>query len=67
MKLPSIGTLIRAAVVLTVLGLLLLIPILLEISALAVGLFMLGSLLVTAGLVLYVVAVVRDLRRREAL
>lgn len=67
MKLPAIATLIRAAVVLTVLGLVLLVPILLEISALAVGLFMLGSLLVTAGLALYVVAVVRDLRRREAL
>ena len=67
MKIPSSGVLIRAAVILDVIGLLLLVGILVKISALNVGLFMLGSALLTAGILLYVFAVVRDLRRREAL
>lgn len=67
MRLPRAGELIRTAVVANLVGLFLLIPILLGISALAVGLFMLGSLLLTFGIVLYVVAVVRDLREQEAL
>ncbi len=67
MRVPPTETLIRTAVVLTVVGLLLLVGILLTISALAVGLFMLSSLLITAGIVLYLAAVVRELRSREAL
>lgn len=67
MRIPSSGVLIRTAVILEVIGLLLLAGILVEISALNVGLFMLGSTLITVGILLYVFAVVRDLRRREAL
>lgn len=59
--------LVRLAVILVISGLLLLIPVLLTINALAVGLFMLGSLLVPAAIVLYVVAVIRDLKGRRAL
>lgn len=67
MKIPSSAALIRAAVLLDVVGLLLLVGILVKISALNVGLFMLGSALLTLGILLYLVAVVRDLRHREAL
>jgi hypothetical protein len=67
MRLPSSDALIRAAVVLTVVGLLLLLPILFAIRAAWVGLFMLGSLLLTMSIGLYVVAVVRELRRGGAL
>ena len=58
---------IRTSVLLAIVGMLMLIPVLLTISGLAVGLFMLGSALLTVAIVLYVVGVVRDLRRREAL
>lgn len=67
MRIPRTPVLIRIAVLLTTAGMLMLIPILLEISALNVGLVMLGSALIGLGLVLYLLAVVRDLRRREAL
>lgn len=67
MKLPSSAAMIRAAVLLDVVGLLLLAGVLVKISALNVGLFMLGSALLTVGILLYVVAVVRDLRHRQAL
>ena len=52
LRLPPSAVLIRAAVVLDVVGLLLLLGILFRISALNVGLFMLGSalLIATAGL-----------------
>jgi hypothetical protein len=66
MRLPASETLIRAAVVIDVVGLLLLAGVLVKISALAVGAFMLGSALLTVGIVLYLVAVVRDLRGRRA-
>jgi uncharacterized membrane protein YphA (DoxX/SURF4 family) len=66
-QLPGSGVLIRAAVILTIVGLLLLLGILFRISALHVGLFMLGSALITVAIVLYLAAVIRDLRRREAL
>jgi uncharacterized membrane protein YphA (DoxX/SURF4 family) len=66
-QLPRSGILIRTAVILTIIGLLLLLGILLRISALFMGMFMLGSALLTMGILLYLVAVVRDLRRREAL
>lgn len=59
--------LIRVAVIANITGLLLVLPILLGVSALAVGLFMLGGVLLTLGIVLYLVAVIRDLRRKEAL
>ena len=67
MRLPSSDALIRAAVVLTVLGLLLLLPILFAIRAGWVGLFMVGSLMLTVSMALYVVAVVQELRRGGAL
>ena len=67
MKLPGTGWMIRIAVVLTIAGLLLLVPILVTVSALAVGAFMLGSLILTTSMVIYLIAVVRELRRREAL
>ncbi len=67
MKLPSSAAMIRAAVLLDVVGLLLLAGVLVKISALNVGLFMLGSALLAVGILLYVVAVVRDLRHRQAL
>lgn len=67
MRLPSTAVLVRVAVVLTIAGMLLLLPILFAISALNVGLVMLGSALIGAGLLLYLTAVVRDLRRREVL
>lgn len=67
LRLPPSEVLIRAAVIVTIAGLLLLLGILFRISALNVGLFMLGSSLLTIGILLYLVAVVRDLRRREAL
>ncbi len=67
MRMPSSDTLIRAAVVLTVLGLLLLLPILFAIRAGWVGLFMVGSLMLTVSMGLYVVAVVQELRRGGAL
>lgn len=66
-RLPPNDTLIRVAVVLAVVGLLLFVPVLLTINALAVGLFMLGSLLVPLAVLLYVVAVVRELRSRKVL
>jgi uncharacterized membrane protein YphA (DoxX/SURF4 family) len=66
-RLPPTAVLIRAAVLLNVLGLLLLLGVLVRISALTVGMLMLGSLLIPLGIALYVAAVVRDLRRREAL
>ena len=61
MRLPSSDALIRAAVVLT------LVPILFSIRASWVGLYMVGSLLLTVSIVLYLVAVVRELRRGGAL
>ncbi|HEX8820793.1 MAG TPA: hypothetical protein VF794_12765 [Archangium sp.] len=67
MRLPSSDILIRAAVLLTLVGLVLLLPILFSIRAAWVGLFMLGSLLLTVSIGLYVVAVVRELRREGAL
>jgi predicted membrane channel-forming protein YqfA (hemolysin III family) len=67
MHAPSPDRLIRAAVLLALVGLLLLLPILFAIRASFVGLFMLGSLLLTVSIALYVVAVVRDLRRGGAL
>ncbi|HEX8703053.1 MAG TPA: hypothetical protein VF815_29720 [Myxococcaceae bacterium] len=67
MRLPSSDTLIRAAVLLTLVGLLLLVPILFSIRASFVGLFMLGSVLLTVAIVLYLVAVVRELRQSRAL
>ncbi len=63
MRLPSSDTLIRAAVLLTLAGLLLLVPILFAIRASFVGLFMLGSLLLTLAIALYLLAVVRELRQ----
>lgn len=66
-RLPRSAVLIRAAVILDVVGLLLLLAIVVHVSALHVGLFMLGSALLTLGILLYLVAVIRDLRRREAL
>ncbi len=67
MRIPPTHALIRTAVVLTIVGLLLLIGILLTINAMAVGFFMLGSMLITVGIVLYLVAVIRELRSAEAL
>ena len=67
LRLPANHTLVRTAVLLDVIGLVMLAGVLVEISALNVGLFMLGSALLMVGIVLYVVAVVRDLRRRSAL
>ena len=67
MRLPSSDALIRAAVVLTLVGLVLLLPILFAIRATWVGLFMAGSLLLTLSILLYVIAVVRELRRGGAL
>ncbi len=67
MRIPPTHTLIRTAVVLTIVGLLLLTGILLTINAMAVGFFMLGSMLITVGIVLYLVAVIRELRSAEAL
>lgn len=67
LALPLTDRLIRAAVVLAVLGMLLLVPILATISALAVGLFMLSSMLIVTAIALYVVAVVRELRSRRAI
>jgi hypothetical protein len=67
MRLPSSDTLIRTAVLLTLVGLVLLVPILFAIRASFVGLFMLGSALLTLAIVLYLVAVVRELRQRQAL
>jgi len=66
-RLPSTNRIIRVAVILTIIGLLLLIGILVTISALAVGLFMLGSLLITTGIALYVIAVVRELKEKKAI
>jgi hypothetical protein len=63
MHAPSPDKLIRAAVVLTVVGLLLMLPILFSIRASFVGFYMLGSLLLGMSITLYVVAVVRELRR----
>lgn len=62
-----INLLIRIAVVLTVVGLLLLVPILVTVSGAAVGLFMLGSLLITVSIALYVIGVVHELQQREVL
>lgn len=67
MRLPANALLIRTAVTLTVIGLVLLVPIVLEITAWGVGLYMLGSLLIAVGLALYVTAVVRELRREGLL
>jgi hypothetical protein len=58
---------IRAAVVLTVVGLVLLLPILLGVSAFGMGLFMLGSLLISVSIALYLGAVIQELRRTRAL
>jgi hypothetical protein len=66
-RLPSNDAMIRAAVILAILGMLLLLPILLTISGMAVGLFMLGSALLSAAIVLYATAVFRELRRSDAL
>jgi hypothetical protein len=59
--------LIRTAVLLNIVGMLMMTAVLLTISALAVGLFMLGSGLVTIAIVLYLAAVIRELRERRAL
>jgi hypothetical protein len=59
--------LIRAAVLLNIVGMLMMTAVLLTISALAVGLFMLGSGLVTVAIVLYLAAVIRELREQRAL
>jgi hypothetical protein len=59
--------LIRAAVLLNIVGMLMMTAVLLTISALAVGLFMLGSGLVTVAIVLYLAAVIRELRESRAL
>jgi hypothetical protein len=67
MRMPSSDVLIRTAVLLTLAGLVSLLPILFRIRASFVGLFMLGSLLLTVSIALYVVAVVRELRRGGAL
>ncbi|WP_257451874.1 hypothetical protein [Archangium lipolyticum] len=67
MRMPSSDVLIRTAVILTLVGLVSLLPILFSIRAGFVGLFMLGSLLLTVSIALYVVAVVRELRRGGAL
>jgi uncharacterized membrane protein YphA (DoxX/SURF4 family) len=66
-RLPPTDRLIRVAVILTILGLLLLVGILVTISALAVGLFMLGSLLITVSIALYLVAVIQELRHKKAI
>ncbi len=58
---------IRAAVLLIVAGLLLVVGVVLHISALTVGLYMLGSLLITLGIVAYLVAVITELRRARAI
>jgi len=62
-----IDLLIRVSVVLTIVGLLFLVPILLTISGFAVGLFMLGSVLILLGIGLYVAAVIHELRVRRAI
>jgi hypothetical protein len=67
MRMPSSDVLIRTAVLLTLAGLVSLLPILFSIRASFVGLFMLGSLLLTVSIALYGVAVVRELRRGGAL
>jgi len=70
MRLPEALTtdrLIRAAVLLNIVGMLMMTAVLLTISALAVGLFMLGSGLVTVAIILYLAAVIRELRERRAL
>jgi hypothetical protein len=59
--------LIRTAVLLNIVGMLMMTAVLLTISALAVGLFMLGSGLVTVAIVLYLAAVIRELREKRAL
>jgi hypothetical protein len=68
-SLDRLGTdrLIRAAVLVILLGLLLVVGVVLRISALTVGLYMLGSLLITVGIVLYLVAVLGELRRQRAI
>jgi hypothetical protein len=58
---------IRASVVLIILGLLLVAGVLLKISALTVGLYMLGSALITLGIIAYLVAVISELRRQRAI
>lgn len=67
MNAPSSDKLIRAAVLLTLVGLLMMLPILFSVRASFVGFYMLGSLLLTVSLTLYVIAVVRELRRGGAL
>jgi ACR3 family arsenite efflux pump ArsB len=67
MNAPSPDRLIRSAVLLTLVGLLLMLPILFGVRASFVGFYMLGSLLLTVSLTLYVIAVVRELRRGGAL
>jgi predicted membrane channel-forming protein YqfA (hemolysin III family) len=67
LRLPETDRMIRIAVVLAIAGMLLLLPVLLTINGMAVGLFMLGSLLLSVAIVFYVVAVFGELRRRDAL
>jgi len=67
MRLPSTDTLIRSVVLLTVVGLLLLVPINFAIRPHFVSLFMLGSVLLTVSILLFLVAVVRELRRGRVL
>jgi predicted membrane channel-forming protein YqfA (hemolysin III family) len=67
LRMPSTDRMIRTAVVLAIVGMLLLLPILLTISGMAVGLFMLGSLCLSVAIVFYVAAVYQELRRSEAL
>jgi predicted membrane channel-forming protein YqfA (hemolysin III family) len=66
-RLPSTDRMIRTAVVLAIVGMLLLLPILLTISGMAVGLFMLGSLCLSVAIVFYVAAVYQELRRSDAI
>lgn len=67
LRLPETDRMIRVAVILAIVGMLMLLPVLLTISGMAVGLFMLGSLLLSVAIVVYVTAVFQELRRRQAL
>lgn len=65
--LPSSDALARIAVVLAVPGLLLLLPVHFSIHAAFVGMHMLGSMLVTLSIAIYLVTVVRALRQERIL
>lgn len=64
---PAGERLVRIAVLLAVAGMLCLLPIVFRIGGLALGLFMIGSVLLVAAILLYLVAVFRELRERQAL